>query len=205
MPIDIEKAKAEDVVGDEFEAHYIPNTTDKMLDEAKAVQIKLLKKYGNREKLDADEIDSKKYREAMYVVYSRSKDTMIAANDARKKLIERKNLLSKFFDENRDILFGLSEWQRINIRKYTDAGLLIDQEYLEQMLLEMTKEEIIHHLANIANYIYLDTDFYGGVYEDYEKLKRGPVRSIYHKSTCKAQKTVHPDCGCCDDRGADYT
>lgn len=205
MPIDIEKAKAEDVVGDEFEAHYIPNTTDKMLDEAKAVQIKLLKKYGNREKLDADPIDSKKYREAMYVVYSRSKDTMIAANDARKKLIERKNLLSKFFDENRDILFGLSEWQRINIRKYTDYGLLIDQEYLDQMLLEMTQEEIIHHLANIANYIYNDTGFQGGVREDYDALRRGPVRSIYHRSTCKPQKTVHPDCGCCDDRGSGYT
>lgn len=205
MPIDIEEAKANDTVGQEFEAHYIPNTTAKQLQEAKALMTKLLKKYGNREKLDADEIDSKRYREAMYVVYSRSKDEMIATNEARKKLIERKNLLSKFFDENRDILFGLSVWQRINLRKYTDEGLLIDQEYLDQMLQEMTKEEIIHHLANIANYIYNDTGFQGGVREDYDALRRGPVRSIYHKSTCKAQKTVHPDCGCCDDRGAGYT
>ncbi len=205
MAIDIEKAKAEDTVGQEFEEHYIPNTTDKQLDAAKLLMSELLKKYGGRDALDKDEIDSKRYREAMYVVYSRSKDNMEAANEARKKLIERKNLLSQFFEENKDILFGLSMWQRINLRKYTDEGLLVDQEYLWNMLDEMTKEEIIHHLANIANYIYNDTGFQGGVREDYEALRRGPVRSIYHRPTCKTQKTVHPECECCDDRETGYT
>ncbi len=196
MSVDIEWAKANDTVGQEFESNYIPGTTDKDLEDARALMQKLLKKYGNRDALEADERDWAKYRKAMYVVASRSKDTMEAANKAREELIKRKNLLSQFFDENQNVLFGLSEWQRINIRKYTDYGLLVGQELLWDLLKEEGEEGTIAHLANVANYIYLDTGFLGGTREDYDALQKGPVRSIYHRPTCKAQKTVHPDCGC---------
>ena len=174
MPIDIEWAKANDTVGQEFDANYIPGTTDKDLEDARALMEKLLKKYGSRNALEADERDWAKYKKAMYVVASRSKDTMNAANKTREGLIKRKNLLSKFWEENPDVLFGLSEWQRINIRKYTDFGLLIDQEYLWDLLSELGKEDTIKHLANVANYIYNDTGFLGGIREDYDALKRGP-------------------------------
>jgi hypothetical protein len=111
-------------------------------------------------------------------------------------LIKRKNLLSKFFEENTDILFKLPEWARINLRKYTDYGLLVDQEYLWQALGELGEDGLAEHLLNVANYIYLDTGFMGGVRGDSETLKRGPVRSIYSRPTCRSQKTVHPKCGC---------
>jgi hypothetical protein len=193
--VNIENARANDTVGQEFEANYIPKTTDKDLEDARKLMAKLLNKYGSRSALEADESDWAKYKEAMYIVYSRSKDAMEAASKAREDLIKRKNLLSQFFEENTEILFGLSEWQRINLRKYTDAGLLIDQEYLWDLLRELGKEGAIKHLANVANYIYLDTSFLGGVREDYDALKKGPVRSIYHRPTCKSKKTVHPGCG----------
>jgi len=193
--VNIEDASANDTVGQEFEANYIPNTTDKQLEEARAVMSKLLNKYGSRTALEKDESDWAKYRKASYVVYSRSKDAMNDAMKAKKDLIKRKNLLSQFFEENTEILFGLSEWQRINLRKYTDYGLLFDQEYLWDLLAELGKEDTIKHLANVANYIYLDTGFLGGTREDYDALQKGPVRSIYHRPTCKSQKTVHPDCG----------
>jgi len=198
MPVDIEWAKANDTVGQEFESNYIPGTTDKDLEDARVLMEKLLKKYGSRDALEADERDWAKYRKAMYVVASRSKDTMDRANKAREELIKRKNLLSQFFDNNREILFKLPEWARINLRKYTDYGLLIDQEYLWQALGELGEDGLAEHLLNVANYIYIDTGFMGGVRGDSEALKTGPVRSIYHRSTCKAQKTVHPSCnsGC---------
>lgn len=198
MPVDIEWAKANDTVGQEFDANYIPGTTDKDLEDARGLMSKLLNKYGSRDALEADERDWAKYKEAMYIVHSRSKDKMDTANKTRDGLIKRKNLLSKFWEENPDVLFGLSEWQRINIRKYTDLGLLIDQEYLWDLLSELGKEDTIKHLANVANYIYNDTGFLGGVRGDPEALKRGPLRSIYSRPTCKSQKTVHPDCnsGC---------
>jgi len=195
MPVDIEWAKANDTVGQEFEANYIPGTTDKDLEDARALMEKLLKKYGGRDALEADERDWAKYKRAMYVVASRSKDTMEVTNKTREGLIKRKNLLSKFWEENPEILFGLSEWQRINIRKYTDFGLLIDQEYLWDLLSELGKEDTIKHLANVANYIYNDTGFMGGVREDYDSLKRGPLRSIYLRPTCKSHKTISPSCG----------
>jgi len=195
MPVDIEWAKANDTVGQEFDANYIPGTTDKDLEDARALMEKLLKKYGNRDALETDECDWAKYKRAMYVVASRSKDTMDAANKTREGLIKRKNLLSKFWEENPDVLFGLSEWQRINIRKYTDLGLLIDQEYLWDLLSELGKEDTIAHLSNVANYIYLDTGFLGGTREDYDALKRGPLRSIYSRPTCKSHKTISPSCG----------
>ena len=194
MSIDIEKAKAEDVVGQEFDANYIAGTTDEDMVKARAVMSKLLKKYGGRAELEKDAADWAEYKKAMYVVASRSKDAMEAANKAREGLIKRKNLLSKFWEENPDVLFGLSEWQRINLRKYTDLGLLIDQEYLWDLLGELGKEDTIKHLANVANYIYNDTGFMGGVREDYNALEKGPVRSIYHRPTCKSHKTVSPSC-----------
>ncbi len=190
--VNIEDASANDDVGKDFEANYIPNTTDKQLEEARTVMSKLLNKYGSRTALEKDETDWAKYKKAMYIVYSRSKDAMNAAMKAKKDLIKRKNLLSQFFEENTEILFGLSEWQRINLRKYTDYGLLFDQEYLWDLLKELGKEETIKHLANVANYIYLDTGFLGGRREDYAALQRGPARSIYHRPTCKSQKTVSP-------------
>jgi len=198
MPVDIELAKANDTVGQEFDANYIPGTTDKDLEDANILMKKLLEKYGGRDALEADERDWAKYKEAMYIVHSRSKDKMDTANKTREGLIKRKNLLSQFWEENPDVLFGLSEWQRINIRKYTDLGLLIDQEYLWDLLSELGKEDTIKHLSNVANYIYNDTGFMGGVRGDSEALKRGPLRSIYSRPTCKSQKTVHPDCnsGC---------
>lgn len=196
--IDLEDAKANNTVGQEFDANYIPGTTDKDLDDARALMSKLLKKCGSRDAIEANVQDWTKYKEAMYIVHSRSKDAMDAANRTRKGLIKRKDLLSKFWEENPEILFGLSEWQRINIRKYTDLGLLIDQEYLWDLLNELGKEDTIAHLSNVANYIYNDTGFMGGVREDYDALKRGPLRSIYSRPTCRYQKTVHPDCnsGC---------
>lgn len=193
--VNIEDASANDTVGQEFEANYIPNTTDKQLEEARALMSKLLNKYGSRTALEKDESDWAKYKKASYVVYSRSKDAMNAAMKAKKDLIKRKNLLSQFFEENTEILFGLSEWQRINLRKYTDYGLLFDQEYLWDLLKELGKEDTIKHLANVANYIYLDTGFLGGRREDYVALQKGPVRSIYHRPTCKTQKTIRPSCG----------
>ena len=200
MPLDIERAKTNDTVGQDFEANYIPGTTDKDLKDAKELMSKLLKKYGSRDAIEADERDWAKYKKAMYVVASRSKDAMEAANKAREGLIKRKNLLSKFWEENPDVLFGLSEWQRINLRKYTDLGLLIDQEYLWDLLGELGKEDTIKHLANVANYIYNDTGFMGGVREDYSELLKGPVRSIYYRPSCKTHETVKPDCGCeCED------
>ncbi len=200
MTIDIEKAKAEDVVGQEFDANYIAGTTDEDMVKARAVMSKLLKKYGGRAELEKDAADWAEYKKAMYVVASRSKDAMEAANKAREGLIKRKNLLSKFWEENPDVLFGLSEWQRINLRKYTDLGLLIDQEYLWDLLGELGKEDTIKHLANVANYIYNDTGFMGGVREDYSALLKGPIRSIYYRPSCKTHETVKPDCGCeCED------
>jgi len=195
MPVDVEWAKANDTVGQEFESNYIPGTTDKDLEDARGLMEKLLKKYGSRDALEADERDWAKYKRAMYVVASRSKDTMDRANKAREELIKRKNLLSQFFDDNREILFKLPEWARINLRKYTDYGLLVDQEYLWQALGELGEDGLAEHLLNIANYIYLDTGFLGGTREDYDALQKGPVRSIYHRPTCKSQKTVHPSCG----------
>jgi len=200
MTIDIEKAKAEDIVGQEFDANYIAGTTDKDMEEARAVMSKLLKKYGSRQALEADQIDWEKYQKAMYVVASRSKDAMIAATKAREDHIKRKNLLSEFFEENPKVLFGLSEWQRINIRKYTDFGLLVGQELLWDLLKEEGEEGTIAHLANVANYIYNDTGFMGGVREDYSALLKGPIRSIYYRPSCKTHETVKPDCGCeCED------
>jgi len=198
MPVDIEGSKTIDDVGQDFESNYIPGTTDKDLEEANALMEKLLEKYGNREKLEANESDWAKYRLAMHIVASRSKDTMDEANRAREDRIRRQNLLSKFFDENREILFKLPEWARINLRKYTDYGLLVDQEYLWQALGELGEDSLSEHLLNIAKYIYLDTGFMGGVRGDSEALKRGPVRSIYARPICRSQKTVHPDCkrGC---------
>jgi hypothetical protein len=196
--VNIEDAIANDTVGQEFEANYISGTTDKELELSRKLMSKLLNKYGSRSALEADEKDWAKYKEASYVVYSRSKDRMDAAIKAREDLIKRKNLLSKFFEENPDILFGLSEWQRINLRKYTDYGLLFDQEYLWDLLKELGKDGTIAHLANVANYIYNDTGFLGGVREDYDALRRGEVRSIYHRPVCKSHKTVRPSCseGC---------
>ena len=200
MTIDIEKAKAEDVVGQEFDANYIAGTTDEDMVKARAVMSKLLKKYGGRAELEKDAADWAEYKKAMYVVASRSKDAMEAANKAREGLIKRKNLMSKFWEENPDVLFGLSEWQRINLRKYTDLGLLIDQEYLWDLLGELGKEDTIKHLANVANCIYNDTGFMGGVREDYSALLKGPIRSIYYRPSCKTHETVKPDCGCeCED------
>jgi len=170
MTIDIEKAKAEDVVGQEFDANYIAGTTDEDMVKARAVMSKLLKKYGGRAELEKDAADWAEYKKAMYVVYSRSKDATIAATKAREDHIKRKNLLSQFFEENPKVLFGLSEWQRINIRKYTDFGLLVGQEFLWDLLKEEGEEGTIAHLANVANYIYNDTGFMGGVREDYSLL-----------------------------------
>jgi len=205
MAIDLENAKANDAVGQDFEAHYIPGVTEKQLEDARALMGNLLKKYGGREGLEADEIDWAKYKQAMYIVASGSKDNMDKANKAREDLFKRKNLLSQFFDDNREVLFKLPEWARINLRKYTDYGLLVDQEYLWQALAELGEDKLADHLLNVANYIYNDTGFLGGVREDYEALQRGPIRSIYHRSTCKAPKTTHPSCGCGDDRGCGYT
>ena len=200
MTIDIEKAKAEDVVGQEFDANYIAGTTDEDMVKARAVMSRLLKKYGGRIELEKDAADWAEYQKAMYVVASRSKDAMIAATKAREDHIKRKNLLSQFFEENPKVLFGLSEWQRINIRKYTDFGLLVGQEFLWDLLKEEGEEGTIAHLANVANYIYNDTGFMGGVREDYSALVRGPVRSIYYRPSCKTHETVKPDCGCgCED------
>ena len=196
--VNIEDAIANDTVGHEFEANYISGTTDKELELSRKLMSKLLNKHGSRSALEADEQDWAKYKEASYVVYSRSKDRMDAAIKAREDLIKRKNLLSKFFEENPEVLFGLSEWQRINLRKYTDYGLLFDQEYLWDLLKELGKDGTIAHLANVANYIYNDTGFLGGVREDYDALRRGGVRSIYHRPACKSHKTVRPSCseGC---------
>jgi hypothetical protein len=196
MPVDIEGSKTKDNVGQDFEANYLPGTTDKDLEDARELMETLLKKYGSRAALEANESDWRKYRRAIHVVASRSKDTMDAANKAREDLIKRKNLLSKFFEENTEILFKLPEWARINLRKYTDCGLLVDQEYLWQALGELGEDGLAEHLLNVANYIYLDTGFMGGVRGDSEALKRGPVRSIYSRPTCRSQKTVHPKCGC---------
>jgi len=69
------------------------------------------------------------------------------------------------------------------------------QEFLWQALGELGEDGLAEHLLNIANYIYLDTGFLGGTREDYDALQKGSVRSIYHRPTYKAQKTVHPDCG----------
>ena len=104
MSVDIEWAKASDTVGQEFESNYIPGTTDKDLEDARALMQKLLKKYGSRDALEADERDWAKYRKAMYVVASRSKGTMKKENKTREELIKRKNQLSQFFDDNREIL-----------------------------------------------------------------------------------------------------
>ena len=196
--VNIDDAVANDTVGQEFEANYIPGTTDKELEEARKLMSRLLNKYGSRTALESNGEDWARYKKSMYVVYSRSKDLMEAAERSRKDLIKRKNLLSKFFEENPEILFGLSEWQRINIRKYTDYGLLFDQELLWDLLKELGKEGTIAHLANVANYIYNDTGFLGGVREDYDSLKRGPIRSIYHRPVCKSSKTIRPSCsgGC---------
>lgn len=69
------------------------------------------------------------------------------------------------------------------------------QEFLWQALGELGEDGLAEHLLNIANYIYLGTGFLGGTREDYDALQKGSVRSIYHRPTYKAQKTVHPDCG----------
>lgn len=196
MPVDIEGSKAKDEVGKGFDANYIPGTTDKDLEEAKALMEGLLKKHGDRAKLEADKSDWEKYRHAMHVVSSRSKDTMEAAERARTERIRRKNLLSQFLDENRGILFRLPEWARINLREYTDCGLLVGQELLWQALGELGEEGLTEHLLDVANSIYNDTGFMGGINEDHDALQRGPVRSIYSIPLCRSQKTVRPKCGC---------
>ena len=85
--------------------------------------------------------------------------------------------------------FKLPEWARINLENTLTTAFWT--RVLWQAL--GAGEEGCRAFAECCNYIYLDTDS-GGTREDYDALQ-GPVRSIYHRPTCKAQKTVHPDCG----------
>ena len=193
MPVDIEWAEANDTVGQEFDANYTKGVTKIQMDEARDLMRKLLVKYGGREALEKDEIDWAKYKKAMYLLASGSKDSMDNAINAYTELIKRKNLLSEYLEANVDVLFKLPHWARRTLRIYTDIGKLVGQEYLWQMHRE---QDPAAWLLNVANDIYNATGFKGEDDEEsLRKAREGPIIGIYQKCGCKKHGTVYPGCG----------
>lgn len=152
MVIDIDEAKANDTVGQEFEANYIPNVSYTDYDKAKTLMSFLLHKYGGRDALDATEYDSQRYRKAMYIVYSYTKGEMEKAQRNATLLRERANRLAAFWDDHHDLITGLPSFARNAIEDYNNKGLLRGLENLE--LLYKRADNPIEVFNNLGNELY---------------------------------------------------
>jgi len=152
MPIDLDWAKANDDVGKEFEANYVPDVKKKDYEKAKLLMGELLAKYGGKDELMNHEYDYTRYKKASYLVYSYSKDEMEKATNGRSDLIERKNRLSKFFEDHQHLIFDLPDFARDAIITYNNRGLLRGLENLE--LLYRRSENPKETFNNLGNELY---------------------------------------------------
>lgn len=133
MVIDLDKAKAEDYVGQDFKAHYIPNVTEDRYQKSKNAMTNLLQKYGGREDLERDEVDWALYKAHMYVVASYSEDEYQKAVAEREGLIDRKNTWAAFLEAHSHLVFDLCDICLDAIEKFVITGKLRGLENLEAL------------------------------------------------------------------------
>ena len=157
MTIDLEKAKAEDYVGKDFEAHYIPDVTKEQYQKAKNVMTNLLAKYGGQEDLEKDEADWAAYKAHRYIVASYSDDQYKKWMNNRKGLAERKNKWAAFLEAHSHLVFDLSCFARNAIDEFVESGKLRGLENLESLYTRANNpKETFNNLGNIIYVVQRD-------------------------------------------------
>jgi len=150
MTIDLEKAKAEDYVGKDFAANYIPGVTEDQYQKAKDVMSRLLAKYGGRDDLEKDEADWATYKANMYIAASYSEDQYQKWMENRKGLIERKNKWAAFLEAHSHLVFDLSCFAKNAIDDFVESGRLRGLENLESLYARADNpKEKFNDLGNI--------------------------------------------------------
>ena len=173
MSVDIEWAKNNDDVGKDFEDNYVPTVKKKDYVKAKLLMSELLAKYGGKEDLMKNEYDYSRYKKASYLVYSYSKDEMEKALREGSELIQRKNRLSKFFDDHQHLIFDLPDFARDSIITYNNRGLLRGLENLE--LLYQRCDNPKEKFNELGNELYNVLQMMG---------EKAPVCFVLGKSNC---------------------
>jgi hypothetical protein len=158
MPsIDIEKARAEDYVGQDFKAHYIPGVTEEKYQKAKDGMTRLLQKYGSREELEKNEIDWAFYKAHMYIAASYSDDQYQEWMENQKGLVERKNTWAAFLDKHQHLVFDLCESCIAAIEEFVESGKLRGLENLESLYQRADNpKEKFNDLGNIIYVVQRD-------------------------------------------------
>jgi len=133
MAIDLEKAKAEDYVGQDFKAHYIPGVTKERYQQAKDAMTNLLVKYGGRDDLEKDEVDWAFYKAHMYVAASYSEDEYTRWMENHQGLIDRKNQWAAFLEAHSHLLYDLCEACLFALESFVACGKLRGLENLETL------------------------------------------------------------------------
>jgi len=155
MAIDLEKAKAEDYVGHDFKAHYIPGVSKEYYQKAKDAMTKLLAKYGGREDLERDEVDWAFYKAHMYVVASYVQDRYDEAVATREGLIDRKNKWAAFIEAHSHLVFDIPDFAMEAFDDFITTGKLRGLENLESLYLRTDNpKETFNKLGN-AIYVVL--------------------------------------------------